>query len=188
MPPTGAKDVTLAKVGCGSESWKSSKKWGKNGWKSSKKHLEMGWKKSDCYAWETNSPEFVSAHFRRIRESMSPNSDSQLSNFTPSTTVAGVGGGGDALNLREIAVETGDGIEPAALRHISHGDAFAERCAINDATSFGDAVVIDEVVECLALPIDVDRDVGLVGADGSGKVGERKMWIEVDFVLLHASL
>lgn len=106
----------------------------------------------------------------------------------PPPTVAGVGGRRNALDLREIAVEAGDGVEPTALRHVGHRDAFAHGGAIDDAAGFGDAVVIDEVVEGLALSIDVDRDVGLVSADGSGQVGERETRVEVDLVALHASL
>ena len=97
-------------------------------------------------------------------------------------------GGANAHYFVEIAVEGRNGVEAAALRHVSHCKTRSLWFCVDDAARLLNAILVDEVVECFSALIQIGGEIGLVAAHCQGKVSERQVRIEINLLFLHAKL
>ena len=93
---------------------------------------------------------------------------------------------GDALCFLEIAVEGGDRVEPAPLRYFRHVDASHAGHLINEVTRLFHTEAVHIVIEGeMLVVVEVDGEVGHVGADGSSHLLQGELRVEVELALRH---
>lgn len=85
----------------------------------------------------------------------------------------------------EMAVEGGEGVEPAAVGQFCHGAAFVSHF-LHELARFFYAVGIDKIVEAFAVVlVDGNGEVGAVGAYGIGHFDEGDFGLEIYFFFLY---